>query len=83
MDAVTDAIYSFLDEPVFEHDFGHVDYDANEFDEHARTPGLHTVRGTVKVQPRETLLPRDLFRRFVNDAFWGNPERVPAGLRVV
>jgi sulfotransferase len=77
------AIYSFLGEPVFEHDFGHVDYDVTEFDERAGTPGLHTVRGTVKAEPRETLLPPDLFRRFVNDAFWRDPQRVPDGLRVV
>ena len=42
-----------------------------------------TVRGTVKAEPRETLLPPDLLRRFVNDAFWRDPERIPAGLRVV
>ena len=58
------AIYAFIGEPVFEHDFGHVDYDVTEFDERAGTPGLHTVRATVKAEPRETLLPPDLFNRF-------------------
>jgi len=53
------------------------------FDERAGTPGLHTVRGEVKADPRETLLPPDLFKRFVNDAFWSDPQRIPAGLRVV
>jgi sulfotransferase len=37
----------------------------------------------VKAQPRETLLPPDLFNRFVNDAFWRDPQKVPDGLRVV
>ena len=77
------AIYSFLGEPMFEHDFGHVDYDVTEFDERAGTPGLHTVRGVVKAEARDTLLPPDLFNRFVNDAFWRDPKRVPAGLQVV
>src|SRR5246500_2413748 len=77
------AIYPFLGEPVFSHDFGHVDYDVTEFDELAGTPGLHTVRGTVKAEPRETLLPPDLFQRFRNDAFWRNPQNIPAGLQVV
>ena len=77
------AIYAFLGEPVFEHDFGHVDYDVTEFDERAGTPGLHTVRGTVKAEPRDTLLPPDLFNRFANDAFWRDPQRIPDGLRVV
>jgi sulfotransferase len=77
------AIYDFVGEPVFEHDFGHVDYDVTEFDQRAGTPGLHTVRGNVKAEPRETLLPPDLFKRFVNDAFWSDPQRLPPGLRVV
>lgn len=77
------AIYSFLGEQPFDHDFNHVDYDVSEFDERAGTPGLHTVRGTVKAGPRQTLLPPDLFSRFVNDAFWRDPQRVPDGLRVV
>jgi sulfotransferase len=77
------AIYRFLDEPTFEHDFEHIDYDVTEFDERAGTPGLHTVGETVKAQSRETLLPPDLFKRFVNDAFWCDPQNVPAGLQVV
>ncbi len=77
------AIYDFIDEPFFEHDFFNVDYDVTEFDERAGTPGLHTVRGTVQAEPRETLLPPDLFNRFANDAFWRDPQRVPAGLRIV
>jgi sulfotransferase len=76
-------IYAFLGEPVFDHDFSHVDYDLTEFDERAGTPGLHTVGGTVKAEPRETLLPPDLFNRFIHDAFWRDPQRIPAGLRVV
>jgi sulfotransferase len=77
------AIYDFLGEPAFEHDVGHVDYDVTEFDKRAGTPGLHAVRGTVKAEPRETLLPPDLFQRFAQDAFWRDPQSVPEQLRVV
>lgn len=77
------AIYDFLGEPHFSHDFNHVDYDVTEFDERAGTPGLHTVRGQVKAEERETLLPPELFNRFIHDAFWRDPARTPAGLRVV
>ena len=31
------AIYSFLGEPTFEHDFDHIDYDVTEFEERAGT----------------------------------------------
>lgn len=77
------AVYDFIGEPHFDHDFDHVDYDVTEFDERAGTPGLHTVRGTVQADPRETLLPPELFNRFAKDAFWCDPHRAPAGLRVV
>jgi sulfotransferase len=77
------AIYEFIDEPAFTHDFGHVDYDVTEFDERAGTPGLHTVHGEVKAEPRETVLPPDLFNRFIHDAFWRDPRGIPDGLRVV
>jgi sulfotransferase len=78
-----DAIYSFIGEPAFEHDFDHIDYDVTAFDDRAGTPGLHTVGTTVKAQPRATLLPPDLFERFVNDAFWRDPRRIPEGLQIV
>jgi sulfotransferase len=77
------AIYNFLGQPIFEHDFDHVDYDVTEFDERPGTPGLDTVRGQVKAEPRTTLLPPDLFNRFIHDAFWRDPANVPEGLHVV
>lgn len=80
---VMHVLYEFIGEPAFEHDFGHVDYDVTAFDERAGTPGLHTVRGEVKAEPRETVLPPDLFSRFVNDAFWRDSSKVPQDLRIV
>lgn len=77
------AIYDFIGEPYFDHQFDSIDYDVSEFDERAGTPGLHTVRGTLQAESRETLLPPELFKRFANDAFWRDPERLPRGLRVV
>ncbi len=76
------AIYAFIGEPAFEHDFDHIDYDVTEFDERAGTPGLHTVGATIK-PTRPSLLPPDLFKRFVNDAFWRDPQNIPEGLQVV
>ena len=77
------AIYAFLGEQMFEHDFDHINYDVTEFDERAGTPGLHTVRSAVAAEPRATLLPPDLFHRFINDAFWRDPARIPEGLQVI
>jgi sulfotransferase len=68
-------LYSFLAEPWFEHDFDNVEYEANEFDLALGTPNLHTVRRKVGRIDRTSVLPPELFDRFVNDAFWTVPER--------
>ena len=77
------AIYDFIGEPLFTHDFEHVEYDVTEFDQRAGTPGLHSVRGKVEAKPRTTLLPPDLFQRFANDAFWRDPKGTPRDLHIV
>ncbi|QBB69044.1 hypothetical protein ELE36_00850 [Pseudolysobacter antarcticus] len=56
------ATYDFIGQPAFKHDFDRVEYNVTEFDRCAGTPGLHTVRGKVHAETRETLLPPDLFQ---------------------
>jgi sulfotransferase len=63
-------LYTILNEPWFEHDFENIEYEAENFDFALGSPGLHTVRRRVEWIERETVLPPDLFARFVNDAFW-------------
>ena len=77
------AIYEFIGEPAYAHDFAQVDYDASAFDAKAGTPGLHTVRPKVGAIERETILPPDVFRRFENDAFWRDPALNKRGVRIV
>jgi sulfotransferase len=77
------AIYDFIGEIPFIHDFEHVHYDVREFDIRAGTPGLHDVRPRVAPAERDTILPPDLFHRFENDAFWRTPELNRRGVRIV
>ena len=67
------AVYDFIGEPAFAHDFNHIAFDADAFDRRAGTPGLHTIRACVGAEERATVLPPDLFRRFEQDAFWRDP----------
>lgn len=67
---VMDALYAFIGEPSFPHDFAHVEYDVSEYDRKAGTPGLHDVRKSVEFTPRKTLLPPDLVQRFQGGEFW-------------
>jgi len=76
-------LYSFLGEPWFDHDFNDVEYEADEFDLALGTPNLHKVRRKVEWIERATVLPPELFDRFVNDAFWTVPELNTRNVRVV
>lgn len=67
---VIELIYDFLDEPIFEHDFDHVEYDAPEFDAQLGVTGLHRIRPSVEHNERRTILPPDLFEQYGNMAFW-------------
>lgn len=80
-----DALYEFIGEPRFAHDFETVSYDARAHDERTGTPGLHEVRPRVSATSarRDTILPPDLFRRFENDSFWRNPDLNPRKVLIV
>lgn len=77
------AIYDFVGEPIFEHDFQHVQFDDCGFDARLGTPGLHSVRPRVAARASLPLLPPDLLRRYANDAFWRQPELSRASVRIV
>ena len=68
------AVYQFIGEPWFEHDFEHVAYNADEFDARVGMPGLHTVRPKVEPVERVSVLPREIFTRFANESFWMDPK---------
>ncbi|WP_338846528.1 sulfotransferase [Massilia sp. W12] len=67
---VLSLIYSFLQEPEFDHDFNHIEYDAPEFDVPLGVRGLHKVRPQVTAQSRATILPPDLFEQYSKLSFW-------------
>jgi len=67
-------LYTMLEEPLFEHDFENVEYQADEFDMALGARGLHTVRRRVEWVDRQSVLPPGLFERFSNDMFWREPE---------
>lgn len=81
--SVVAAIYEFIGEPAFAHDFENIAFDASAFDAKAGTPGLHAVKPRVAAANRETVLPPDVFRRFENDSFWRDPKLHRQGIPVV
>lgn len=77
------ALYAFIGEPAYGHDFNDVQYEAAEFDRRIGTPGLHTVRPKVRPVARASVLPPDLFSRYENEVFWLDPALNPHKVKVV
>ncbi|WP_081944750.1 sulfotransferase family protein [Sphingopyxis sp. MWB1] len=77
------AVYDFIGEAPFQHDFNNVHLDTEAFDAHTGMPGLHAVGRKVAAQERKTILPPDIFRRFENEAFWLNKQANIHGVPVV
>jgi sulfotransferase len=70
---VLPLVYDFIGEPHFEHDFENVEYDAPEFDVPLGAPGLHKVRSRVELKERRPIIPPDLFEKYAQLSFWGDP----------
>lgn len=66
-------LYKFIDEPAYEHDFDHVEYEAPDFDQQLGVPGLHRVKPKVEHTERRTVLPPDLFEKYSKLTFWTDP----------
>lgn len=81
--AVLNGVYDFLGLARYSHDLNDIQFDASEFDRRVATPGLHEVRPQVRAVERRSILPPDLFNRFVNDAFWQHPQNNIHGVRIL
>ncbi len=77
------AVYRFLGEAPYEHDFNHIEFDAQAFDQQRGTPGLHDVHRQIQAVARKTILPPDLFLRFQNQAFWREPGLNPRNVKII
>ena len=69
---VIPLIYQFLGEEAFPHDYENLNFDTPEYDEGLGLVGLHKVRQKVSPEPRETILPPDLFEQYAKLSFWYN-----------
>ena len=81
-DAVA-AIYEFIGEKPFKHDFENIEFDAAEYDRRLGIP--NTTRSAVAsyAKSARTLLPPALVQKYENDAFWRDPMRNPKRVKVV
>lgn len=63
------AIYHFIDEEYYEHDFNNVEASWDEYDSEIGTE-LHKIRKKVEYKTRDTILPPDLIAKYSNMEVW-------------
>ncbi|WP_298327493.1 sulfotransferase [Asticcacaulis sp.] len=67
-------VYDFIGEPWYSrHDFENVEFNADDFDAALGLRGLHAVRPRVAFEPRKTILPPDVWKRYEDKSFWRDP----------
>jgi len=63
------AIYSFIGEEYFQHDFNNVESSWDEYDAEIGIK-LHQVRKKVEFKPRTFILPPDILQKYANMEVW-------------
>lgn len=69
-ESTMEALYKFLEEPHFEHDFNNVETSYDEFDADVNLKGLHTTRSKVEFIERQFILPPDIVQQYANSEIW-------------
>lgn len=64
------AIYNFIGQPYYQHDFDDVETSYDEFDDDVNVKGLHTTRKSVQWIERSMILPPDIQQKFSNMEVW-------------
>jgi sulfotransferase len=66
---IMQALYNFIEEPYFEHDFDNVEDSWDEYDAEIGIK-LHDVRKRVEYRERNFILPPDILNKFANMEVW-------------
>ena len=67
--AVIKAVYNFIDEPHYEHDFDDVERDWKQYDEEIGIE-LHNIRPRIEPIKRTMLLPPDIVQKYQGAEVW-------------
>ena len=68
-EAMVKAVYSFINEPYFQHNFNDVENSWDEYDAEIGIP-LHAIRKKVEFIPRKSILPPDIQGKYKNMEVW-------------
>lgn len=77
-----DAIYEFIGEDKFSHDFNSLVFDTPDYDIDLGVRGLHTVRKKVEYLPENMIIPPEICERYAGMSFWRDCETEASRLTV-
>lgn len=64
------ALYNFIGEEPFEHDFNNVEASYSEFDNDVQIAGMHTTRKKVEWVDQQLIIPPDIIAQYSNLEVW-------------
>ena len=64
------AIYKFIDQPYFNHDFNNVEDSYDDYDDQLQLPNLHKVRKKVLYEEKQFLIPPDILNNYKDLEVW-------------
>ena len=64
------AIYNFIGQPYFQHDFNNVEASYDEYDKSIKLKGLHSTRKVVEYREKAFILPPDVLNQFSDLEVW-------------
>ena len=69
-EGIMKALYDFIDQPYYQHDFNNVQSSYDEYDKELGMAGLHTTRSKVEFISRNFILPPDVLNQYANLEVW-------------
>lgn len=69
-EGVLRAIYSFIDQPYYEHNFDNLSRSYKGYDSNLRMTGLHTVKNELKPSATPLVLPPDIVEQYSGLEVW-------------
>lgn len=64
------AIYNFIEQPFYQHDFNNVETSFDEYDSNLRIKNMHSTRKKIEVIQRQSILPPDLWHQYSGLEVW-------------
>jgi sulfotransferase len=71
-EGVLKAVYNFIGQPYYQHDFNNVEASYDEYDKQINMDGLHKTRRKVEFIQRPFILPPDILNKYQGLEVWRN-----------